>query len=33
MKYTPLKLWAHYRFERNEVEYKKYPQYENNLKQ
>lgn len=30
MKYTPLKLWSHYRFERNEEEYKKYEQYENN---
>jgi hypothetical protein len=29
MKYTPLKLWAHYRFDRNESEYKKYPQYDN----
>ncbi|WP_456815324.1 AVAST type 4 anti-phage nuclease Avs4 [Bradyrhizobium sp. USDA 4508] len=28
MKYTPLKLWAHYRFEHREDEYKKYPQYE-----
>lgn len=33
MKYTPLKLWAHYRFERNESEYKKYPQYEDDHKQ
>jgi hypothetical protein len=33
MKYTPLKLWAHYRFERNEGEYKKYPQYEDDYKQ
>lgn len=33
MKYTPLKLWAHYRFERNEGEYKKYPQYEGDYKQ
>jgi hypothetical protein len=32
MKYTPLKLWAHYRFEGNEGEYKKYPQYENDYK-
>ncbi|WLA73364.1 hypothetical protein QIH77_42420 [Bradyrhizobium diazoefficiens] len=32
MKYTPLKLWAHYRFERNEGEYKKYPQYEDDYK-
>ncbi len=29
MKYTPLKLWANYRFEYKESEYKKYPQYEN----
>lgn len=33
MKYTPLKLWAHYRFERNEGEYRKYPQYEDDYKQ
>ncbi len=32
MKYTPLKLWAHYRFERNEGECKKYPQYGNDHK-
>lgn len=28
-----MKLWAHYRFERNEGEYKKYPQYEEDYKQ
>ncbi|MCA1536068.1 hypothetical protein I6F21_26385 [Bradyrhizobium sp. NBAIM03] len=33
MKYTPLKLWSHYRFERNESEYKEYPQYEGDYKQ
>lgn len=32
MKYTSLKLWAHYRFERDEDKYKQYQQYENNLK-
>lgn len=32
MKYTPLKLWARYRFERNEAEYKKYAQYEDDHK-
>ncbi len=32
MKYTPLKLWAHYRFECNEGEYRKYPQYDNDYK-
>ncbi|MEY9604262.1 hypothetical protein ABIF74_008954 [Bradyrhizobium japonicum] len=32
MKYIPLKLWANYRFERNESEYKKYPQYDNDYK-
>src|SRR5258708_6170099 len=32
MKYTPFKLWAHYRFEYNESEFKKYPQYENDYK-
>lgn len=30
MKYLPLKLWSHYRFERNEEEYRKYLQYEDN---
>ncbi|HBY57712.1 MAG TPA: ATPase [Candidatus Atribacteria bacterium] len=30
MKYTSLKLWAIYRFEKNEGEYKQYQQYENN---
>jgi len=29
MKYTPLRLWARYRYERNDSEYKKYSQYEN----
>ncbi|WP_087877677.1 AVAST type 4 anti-phage nuclease Avs4 [Bradyrhizobium sp. ORS 285] len=33
MQYTPLKLWAHYRYERNEEEYKKYPQYDGDAKQ
>ncbi len=28
MKYLPLQLWSRYRFEGNEAEYKKYPQYE-----
>jgi hypothetical protein len=32
MKYIPLKLWSQYRFERNEGEYKKYPQYDNNYR-
>ena len=32
MKYFPLQLWSRNRFERNEGEYKKYPQYENNYK-
>ena len=32
MKYTPLKLWAHFQFERHESECKKYPQYENDYK-
>ena len=30
MKYTPLMLWSRYRFERNEDEFKKYSQYEDN---
>jgi len=30
-KYTSLRLWAHYRFERKANEYQKYPQYEQNL--
>jgi len=33
MKYTPLKLWSHYRFENNEDEYKKYKQYEYNVEE
>src|SRR5262249_52756644 len=32
MKYTPLRLWAHYRFDGNENEYKKYCQYEEDHK-
>ncbi len=32
MKYTPLQLWSRYRFERNESEYQKYPQYNNGHK-
>jgi hypothetical protein len=32
MQYTPLNLWAHYRFDRNESEYKKYPQYDDDHK-
>jgi hypothetical protein len=28
MKYIPLKLWAHYRFDGDESKYKTYPQYE-----
>lgn len=31
MKYTSLKLWSNYRFERDEDKYKQYQQYENNL--
>ncbi len=30
MKYTPLKLWADYRFRREEDKYQQYQQYENN---
>ena len=30
MKFTPLKLWANYRFERNEEKYKQYQEYNNN---
>ena len=30
MKYTGLRVWAHYRFTKEETGYKKYPQYENN---
>lgn len=30
MKYTSLKLWSNYRFEKNEDKYKQYKQYENN---
>ncbi|MBE3129052.1 MAG: ATP-binding protein, partial [Actinobacteria bacterium] len=30
MKYLPLKLWAIYRFKKNEGEFKQYQQYENN---
>ena len=31
-KYTSLRLWAEYKFEKNENKYKQYTQYENNLK-